>query len=487
MKLSFDFLVFFTALFLPLSIFAADNHTKPKLLYPYIENGSVGYFDEKLAVIIKPNFVDGLPQSEGMAAVCVNDLWGYIDSNGHIVIKPNFTQVQSFLSGFAAVQKDGKWGLINRKGKFTAEPKWDELRPVHEGLAPARRAAKWGYIDVQGREIIPLQFDDAHPFIEGLAKVKQGEKWGFVAHNGQLLNGFRYDDAWFFSEGLAAIAIGDTWGYIDTKGQEVVARRYTKAFPFHNRRAAVYIASHLVFIDKHGGGVDFSHPGYYNPRPFIDGYAARMDTRIGKLSWYYLNTFGLSFLGTGFNTKYPLDSTFTHNFSEDLCGVEIGGLCGFMDRSGKFVVRPAYSKARAFSEGLAVVQWRDKWGYINKQGMVVIPIRYNYAFSSFKKGRAEVMENGKHFILDTSGNIVDPSSIVYNHKAPKPDLSGLHPIRRNKRWGFANAADKIVIAPRYARVEPFKDGIAKVTMADSPRWGLINTKGELLYSTYMSR
>lgn len=40
----------------------------------------VGYIDAAGAIVFDPHFDDGLPFSEGLAAVSVNGKWGYIDA-----------------------------------------------------------------------------------------------------------------------------------------------------------------------------------------------------------------------------------------------------------------------------------------------------------------------------------------------------------------------------------------------------------------------
>ena len=48
--------------------------------------------------------------------------------------------------------------------------------------------------------------------------------------------------------------------------------------------------------------------------------------------------------------------------------------CGFINRDGDFVIVKKYSSAESFSEGLALVQKKKKFGFIDKNGNEVIPI-----------------------------------------------------------------------------------------------------------------
>ena len=81
-------------------------------------------------------------------------------------------------------------------------------------------------------------------------------------------------------------------------------------------------------------------------------------------------------------------------FSEGLAGVcpKQDGLCGYINERGKLVIK-WYQCNDKFSEGLAVICIGDtdyyKYGYINKKGKYVIRPQYSNA-SAFRNGIAEV-------------------------------------------------------------------------------------------------
>ena len=62
--------------------------------------------------------------------------------------------------------------------------------------------------------------------------------------------------------------------------------------------------------------------------------------------------------------------------------------------------------ARGFSEGYApVANSKVLWGYINKNGTVVINYQYNFT-DMFIDGKARVMLNGNMMMIDKKGNQV---------------------------------------------------------------------------------
>jgi hypothetical protein len=55
---------------------------------------------------------------------------------------------------------------------------------------------------------------------------------------------------------------------------------------------------------------------------------------------------------------------------------------------------------------------------------------------------------------------------------------GLVPVRKNKKWGFADFSGKLRIPCKYDRVEPFWNGLSVVTLRQSQ--GLIDNQGALI-------
>ena len=75
-------------------------------------------------------------------------------------------------------------------------------------------------------------------------------------------------------------------------------------------------------------------------------------------------------------------------FSEGLACVAVDGKIGYMDRTGKIVIKPQFDVATPFNNGIAsvalgkyelqegvshFVRIGDKWGYIDKNGKYLWP------------------------------------------------------------------------------------------------------------------
>ena len=74
-------------------------------------------------------------------------------------------------------------------------------------------------------------------------------------------------------------------------------------------------------------------------------------------------------------------------FREGLARVSVGGLWGFIDHSGAFVIEPQFAMVYDLDSGLSVTGWKKRGpkGYINKSGRCVIEPAYEHA-KNFSEG-----------------------------------------------------------------------------------------------------
>lgn len=95
------------------------------------------------------------PMSEGRARAKKDNLWGYLDPKGKFAIKPQFIDAISFSEGLAGVRSTpgGKWGFINRKGKQVIPESFDLAGQFRGGFAAVQQADRWGYIDKTGKYV----------------------------------------------------------------------------------------------------------------------------------------------------------------------------------------------------------------------------------------------------------------------------------------------------------------------------------------------
>lgn len=102
-------------------------------------------------------------------------------------------------------------------------------------------------------------------------------------------------------------------------------------------------------------------------------------------------------------SEYDYDEVW--DFSEGLAVVELDDRWGFIDTTGTVVIPLQYDEVWHFSEGLAKVKKNNKWGFVDKRGKMVISLQYDDA-SYFKNGKAKVKLRGETFYINKQGKRV---------------------------------------------------------------------------------
>src|SRR5262249_14998357 len=104
----------------------------------------------------------------------------------------------------------------------------------------------------------------------------------------------------------------------------------------------------------------------------------------------------------------PYKYDWAESFSEGLAAAEIGDKWGYIDKTGEFVIPPQYEVAKKFSEGLAAVKIDGKFKFIDKTGKDIIQTPFHFV-GEFSEGRAKVQDdNGYYGYIDKEGKIVIP-------------------------------------------------------------------------------
>ncbi|OWA34227.1 hypothetical protein B9G55_18065 [Saccharibacillus sp. O16] len=206
-----------------------------------------GYTDTNGKTVIKAQYNEVKPFSEGLAAVRKGKLWGFVDKSGKVVIQPQYERVvEGFSEGLAAVRKaGGKWTYINKSGKATLTAAYDEVHEFKNGMAIVwkKKGAAYlgGFIDSKGKEIVKPQYPMVNVFSEGLAPILQNGKWGYIDKKGKVVVKPQFEGAAPFSEGLAMVRQQGKYGYINKTGKWIVKAQYTGGQAFSEGRAAVKI------------------------------------------------------------------------------------------------------------------------------------------------------------------------------------------------------------------------------------------------------
>ena len=169
-----------------------------------------------------------------------------------------------------------------------------------------------------------------------------------------------------------------------------------------------------------------------------------------------------------------LNFSFIGNFSEGLALIIVNNKYGFINKSGEVVIPIKFNSVRNFSEGLALIRVNNKWGFINKSGKIIIPTKFDYVYG-FSDGLARVMVNNKWDFINKSGKVVIHTKFDYVDNFSE----GLACVHVNNKYGFINKSGKVVIPIEFDSVDNFSKGLARVNVNN--KYGFINKSGKIVF------
>lgn len=132
-----------------------------------------------------------------------------------------------------------------------------------------------------------------------------------------------------------------------------------------------------------------------------------------------------------------------------------------------------FSSVDIFSEGLAAIKCKSKWGFINQQGDLQIPCQYDNALM-FMNGKAPIKRNGKWGYIDREGNEI--IECTFNKAYHFSDA--VAPVKQGKLWGIIDEAGREVVSPKYEEIGFFSENIASAKF--NGKYGVIDIKGNIV-------
>lgn len=206
--------------------------------------------------------------------------------------------------------------------------------------------------------------------------------------------------------------------------------------------------------------------------------------QVVPLKYHYMSSISDSYIRVGMDTDNNMDTGMPY-FGWGL------DKWGFINTQNQMVIPVTYDRAEDFSEGLALVgkdyQYIQKGilgfpdstatgykiGFVNQNGKVVVPLVYDDA-KNFSEGLSVVTKDRKSGFVDKNGKIVIP--LIYDNAESFSE--GLAAVSKNGKSGFINAQGKVVIPLRYDTVGNFKEGLVMIGQGD--KRGVINKQGKVV-------
>jgi hypothetical protein len=316
-------------------------------------------------------------------------------------------------------------------------------------LIPYFSKGKWGYCDKNMKIVIPCRYDQAYPFYEERALVITYTNdtilpytiASFIDPSGRVV--FRLNSSAMgspasrFQDGVALIENYNIPEYGDLRTLSVVDRNgkvlqqidscgldmelsmfYEYGIPFNSDGVYVttigFFEQNIVIIYKDGRKPVILKYDYAGP--FKNGYsmavkAYKEGQEIPDAA--LINTKGEEVIPPGrFNLSLEYSNIGKNEIQ--LYPYSEKNRYGYVNLKGEVVIPPTFDMAQTFSEGLAIVGIITdideyeiptyQFGYINTKGDLIIPYQFDFAFP-FLEGLAEVIRNDSILFINISNKV----------------------------------------------------------------------------------
>lgn len=333
---------------------------------------------------------------------------------------------------YPILSQERLYGFVSHEGKIIVPAKYEFVDDFSSSAAMVGRADKISYVDIEGEELMPFEWEDGMPFERELAVVMKDDYLGVINKVGGVIIPAEYDNI-----------------YLD------------KTSPILTEREGVY-----RFYSRRGKPL-FSE--YENARPYA---FSRAVVKEGE-ELNVISTSGEKLFGGQYKDIRIISDTL-------MVIQDTTGLWSLANIQGEILTKKKYEQIGDFSEGLAPVVLKGKYGYIDIYGAEKIAVNTSYNASSlkdvaFKDSRARTTYRGKHGMIDPTGRRLVPNlfdDIITSTQWPVP-------VQKGGLWGYVGKGGvNIAIRCTYDAVQPFVNGRAIVVKKGM--WGVINTSGQIV-------
>lgn len=300
------------------------------------------------------------------------------------------------------------------------------------GLAKAMSGDKYGYVNEKNKVVVPIEFDLISDFTEdGLVVVQKNKKKGLYNINGEELIPVEYYTVGLYQKnkdtGLIPVSLDTEMTFFNSDFEQPFEEvQPCSILPYIVKKGEKYGC-----IDKEGNEIV---PVLYDS----------ISVREVQYDGYYR--------------------------------IDMGDECNFIDDLGnlKYVFVGNYS-----SLGLAVaLNEEGGYGYVDTNGVEVIPFYYDEAEDFNEKGLAVVKEGDFYWIIDQWG--VEVTERPYTYVEDFNDY-GTALVKNATSCNFVPSSGE----EQFEYIGEFMDGVA-IAKRDG-KYGLVNSNGILLTDTWYDK
>lgn len=422
--------------------------------YTVYENGKFGVINNEGETVINPEYTEIvlIPNKDVPIFICTYDLndqdgtykTKVINQKNEEIFKEyskveaidNFDSKQNiwYEDDVLRVEKDGKYGLINFEGKEVLPCDYDEitaLKGVTNNLL-VKKDGKVGLVNEKGQTIVNTEYKDIKTLKEGYKNeyiiVNDNNQYGIISTTGTVIIEPKYEDVKYLNNS-EMFAIKDTgvWKLINKDNQILIDGGYDNIIEAKGENVVVEKGGKYGVVttkNEEKIPVEYEQIKY----TFSIYYIAKTDGKYGIINlnneqvkdFNYIN---MDYVEKGDFIQADVSDTetviFDNNLSEKISGIvsEINQEKGYIKvytnneyKYYNFKFEEKKSSDILTSNNLFLSKKDGKYGYVNKEGKVIVDYIYEDGTEQNSCGFAAVKKDGVWGSINKVGAVeLEPS------------------------------------------------------------------------------
>ena len=341
------------------------------------KDGKYGLIDIDGKEILSLDYekIETLKGLENSILVTKNGKIGLVNKSGATIINAEYSKIQKFdedyTKGYITINQENKYGLVSYAGSTILENKYEKIHAIYgENNFVISENGKQVVINSKGEKVLTDGFDKIKQInSDGVVFVKD-KKYGFMDFEKKVLIKPEYQDLKELNAGVLKAKKDNKYGIIDLENKEKLKFKYSDLY--YEQSAGFYVAEDEKYnSDILDTDLNVKLSGIISEINKESGY---MKLKIDDEYKYY-------------NFKFEEKAVKDVLNANNLFVSKKDGTYGFVDKDGNVVVDYIYDEAQEQNKyGFAAVKKDNLWGAIDRDGKETISPKYkmkNYLVIDF--------------------------------------------------------------------------------------------------------
>ncbi len=335
------------------------------------KDGKYGLINFAGNELLSPEYdsIDTLKNLENSILIQKDGLYGLCDNEGNIVIEPKYKKIDKieddYKNGYIVVDENNKYGIIGFDKSVVLECKYEEIKGIYaNNFYAVKQDGKYVVISSEGDVILSGDFDDIVDIKDSYLIVKKGGKTGLINISGEKQIDYKYDELIYMNSEYYIAKNNNKYGIVSLEGEEKL--------PIQSEDISYISAGNIIIADYIENEELISKVLDTNFEEKLSGIVSEINAEKGYIRIY-----------TDGDYKYYNFKFEEKQASDILTGNKLflskqDGKYGFVDKDGNVVVDYIYDDATEQNEaGYAGIKKDGLWGSIDFNGKVVVEPEYN--------------------------------------------------------------------------------------------------------------